>query len=74
MTRFVREWHTQSPWIENVELFDQYVGAPIPPGKKSLAYTISYRAQDRTLTDAEVNEMHAQLVSAIQMALKVELR
>ena len=74
VTRFVREWHTNSPWIENIELFDQYVGAPIPAGKQSLAYTISYRAQDRTLTDAEVNEMHAQLVAAIQTALKVELR
>jgi phenylalanyl-tRNA synthetase beta chain len=36
----------------------QYVGAPIPEGKKSLAYSIAYRAADRTLTDAEVNQLH----------------
>jgi phenylalanyl-tRNA synthetase beta chain len=72
--RFVREWNTAAPWIEDVRLFDQYVGAPIPAGKKSLAYSISYRAPDRTLTDAEVNAMHADLVAAIQSALNVELR
>jgi phenylalanyl-tRNA synthetase beta chain len=30
----------------------------VPPGKKSLAYAISYRAADRTLTDDEVNDAH----------------
>jgi len=74
VTRFVRGWHGGSSLIENVELFDQYVGEPLPAGKKSLAYSISYRAQDRTLTDAEVNETHARLVAAIQAALKIELR
>jgi phenylalanyl-tRNA synthetase beta chain len=72
--RFVREWSAASPWLESVELFDQYVGAPIPAGKKSLAYSISYRAPDRTLTDIEVNDTHARLVAAIQTALNVELR
>jgi phenylalanyl-tRNA synthetase beta chain len=72
--RFVREWSAASPWIEHVELFDQYVGSPIPAGKKSLAYSISYRAPDRTLTDAEVNDIHARLVAAIQRAFQVELR
>ena len=44
-------------------MFDQYTGAPIPEGKKSLAYSISYRAPDRTLTDAEVNRVHEQVVA-----------
>lgn len=72
--RFVHEWSTTTPWIEDIELFDQYVGSPVPVGKKSLAYSISYRAPDRTLTDAEVNGTHAKLVAAIQAALNVELR
>ena len=41
--------------LESVSLFDHYKGAQIPEGKKSLAFAISMRAADRTLTDAEVN-------------------
>jgi phenylalanyl-tRNA synthetase beta chain len=67
--RFVREWDKSARLIEDVRLFDQYTGAPIPAGKKSLAYTISYRAADRTLTDTEINEVHARLITALQTAL-----
>jgi len=42
------------PLVEDARIFDQYTGAPIPDGKKSLAYAISYRAAERTLTDEEV--------------------
>ncbi|MFQ5540313.1 MAG: phenylalanine--tRNA ligase subunit beta, partial [Candidatus Binatia bacterium] len=49
--------------IEDVQIFDQYRGSPIPEDKKSLAYTISYRASDRTLTDDEVNAIHHDLTS-----------
>ena len=74
VVRFVREWSAGGQLVEDVHLFDQYVGAPIPPGKKGLAYSIAYRARDRTLTDAEVNEMHAQLIAALREALHVEPR
>jgi phenylalanyl-tRNA synthetase beta chain len=60
--------------IEDVEVFDQYRGAPIPEGKKSLAYTISYRAEDRTLTDAEVQDLHQDLVSRIGERFGAQLR
>jgi phenylalanyl-tRNA synthetase beta chain len=55
----------EEPLIERVEAFDEYRGAPISEGKKSLAYKISYRADDRTLTDAEVNSLHQQLIDRI---------
>ena len=71
---FVLEWNKASQLIEDIRLFDQYVGPPIPPGKKSLAYSLSYRAPDRTLTDAEVNTVHAQLLVALKDALQVETR
>jgi phenylalanyl-tRNA synthetase beta chain len=71
---FVREWSEAAHFIEDIYLFDQYVGPPIAPGKKSLAYSISYRAPDRTLTDAEVNDMHARLIAAVKEALHVEPR
>jgi phenylalanyl-tRNA synthetase beta chain len=72
--RFVKAWSGGKPLIEDVLLFDQYAGPPIPPGKKSLAYSISYRAQDRTLTDAEVNDVHARLIAAVRDALHLEPR
>jgi len=60
--------------VEDVRLFDVYRGAPLPAGKKSLAYSISYRAADRTLTDEEVNRLHQRLVAALTSRLGVELR
>jgi phenylalanyl-tRNA synthetase beta chain len=62
------------PLIEHVEVFDQYVGAPIPNGKKSLAYRVSYRADDRTLTDSEVNELHRMLVDRLGKTFGAERR
>ena len=60
--------------IEHVEVFDQYLGAPIPEGKKSLAYKISYRAEDRTLTDAEINDLHQKLVEQLGETFGAERR
>jgi phenylalanyl-tRNA synthetase beta chain len=62
------------PLIEHVEVFDQYVGAPIPNGKKSLAYRVSYRAGDRTLIDSEVNELHQILVDRLGKTFGAERR
>jgi phenylalanyl-tRNA synthetase beta chain len=62
------------PLIEKVEVFDQYVGAPIPDGKKSLAYRVSYRAEDKTLTDAEINALHQKLVDRLGETFGAERR
>ncbi len=63
-----------NPHIESVRLFDCYRGAPVPPGKKSLAYTIAYRASDRTLTDDEVNGLHAAVLGRLASRFQLELR
>jgi len=60
--------------LEDVRLFDVYRGEPIPAGKKSLAYALTYRAPDRTLKDDEVAKVHAQIVRAAQKRLGAELR
>jgi phenylalanyl-tRNA synthetase beta chain len=39
--------------LEEVRLFDVYTGAQVGEGNKSLAYTLRFRAPDRTLTDEE---------------------
>src|SRR5438132_1509025 len=64
----------QNPHIELVRLFDCYRGAPVPAGKKSLAYTIAYRAPDRTLTDEEVNALHAAVLQRLAGRFALEFR
>jgi phenylalanyl-tRNA synthetase beta chain len=44
------------PRVVSVRPFDEYRGAPLPPGKKSLAFALSFQATDRTLTDEEVDK------------------
>jgi phenylalanyl-tRNA synthetase beta chain len=48
--------------LENVGIFDIYVGKGLPEGTKSLGLRFSYRAPDKTLTDIEVNTIHQKIV------------
>jgi phenylalanyl-tRNA synthetase beta chain len=60
--------------LRAVELFDVYRGEPIPPGKKSLAYALTFLAPERTLTDNEVAKVRAQIVKAAEKAFGAALR
>lgn len=60
--------------LEEVELFDVYRGDPVPSGSKSVAYRLTYRAPERTLTDAEVDERHGRVRDALARAFAAELR
>ena len=62
------------PWLEEARLFDVYTGDQVPPGKRSLAFRLTYRDQERTLTDDLVNPHHQALVQALTRELKGELR
>jgi phenylalanyl-tRNA synthetase beta chain len=62
------------PWLEEVRLFDVYSGPPIPPGKRSLAFHLSYRDPEKTLTDETVDRHHEALVTALGEKLGAELR
>ncbi|NMD43766.1 MAG: phenylalanine--tRNA ligase subunit beta, partial [Firmicutes bacterium] len=59
--------------VEQVVLFDLYEGAQIPEGKRNLAFTITYRLPDRTLTEQEINAAHSQIEAALAK-LGAELR
>ncbi|MRR16222.1 MAG: phenylalanine--tRNA ligase subunit beta [Deltaproteobacteria bacterium] len=48
--------------LENVVIFDIYAGKGLDTGTKSLGLRFSYRALDRTLTDAEINSIHDKIV------------
>jgi phenylalanyl-tRNA synthetase beta chain len=60
--------------LESVELFDVFRGKGVPEGQKSLAYAFTYRAPDKTLTDAEVNAAHEKVLATLKTQLKAELR
>ena len=60
--------------LESVEVFDVFEGTAVAAGKKSVALACRYRAKDRTLTDEEVNRIHAVLVEQARMRLGAELR
>jgi len=60
--------------LEEAAIFDVYEGSQLPPGKKSLAVRLSFRAPDRTLSEAEVNVLRAQMVEAVRAELGAELR
>jgi len=67
-------WKAGKRLLADVRLFDLYRGEQIPPGKKSLAFSLSYQAPDRTLTDAEVAKVQARIVRRLEKALGAELR
>ncbi|GAB5046878.1 phenylalanine--tRNA ligase subunit beta [Thermodesulfovibrio sp. TK110] len=54
-----------SELIEDVFIFDVYQGKGIPEGCKSIAFRITYRAFDRTLTAEEIERLHGQLIEKI---------
>ena len=59
--------------LESYKLFDIYEGSQIMAGFKSVAYSITFRAADRTLEDKDVNEIMDKILAALK-ELGVELR
>ena len=51
--------------LESIKLFDVYVGPPILPGMKSVAFSIKMRAADRTLTDEEADAAMKRAIKAL---------
>lgn len=65
---------TAPPTLERVYEFARYEGKGIPDGQVSLSFRLVFRAPDRTLTDAEVQEAADQIVSALSSAHGARLR
>ncbi len=72
VTRAIRA--VEEPLLRQVVLFDVYTGDQVPAGKKSLAYMLVYQADERTLTDREVDELHARIVARLRRELGATLR
>ncbi len=52
--------------LESVRLFDVYRGERIPEGTRSLALSLTFRSQERTLTDDEVDQIVGRIVQALE--------
>lgn len=60
--------------VEKVELFDVYQGEQVPEGMRSLAFSLIYRANDRTLNDVEVNQLQTELLEKLNAAYGASVR
>ena len=60
--------------LERVALFDLYQGPQVPAGKRSLAYTLRFRAPDRTLTDAEADDAMSRIVTSVRSRFGAQVR
>jgi phenylalanyl-tRNA synthetase beta chain len=60
--------------LESAVVFDEYRGPGLPAGRRALAFRLTYRAEDRTLTDDEVSEAHRRVLDRVVTALGVEPR
>ena len=65
------------PLLAGVSLFDLFTdptGEKVPKGRKSMAYSLTYRSKERTLNSEEVNEAHARLKDRLKAELEVGFR
>jgi phenylalanyl-tRNA synthetase beta chain len=66
--------HAGGELLERLELFDVFRGGQLPEAHRSLAYRLRFRAQDRTLTDAEVADLRTACMAAVEAAHHAALR
>ena len=60
--------------LRDVKLFDIYRGTGVPEGKKSMAFSLELRADDRTLTDADSESVVTKILAALKEKLDASLR
>jgi phenylalanyl-tRNA synthetase beta chain len=60
--------------LASLRLFDVYRGEPLPAGTRSLAFTLTFQALDRTLAEDDVQPARARIIAALKEKLGVELR
>ena len=60
--------------LKVARLFDIYQGDRVPAGTKSLAFALSYQADDRTLNDKEVDKLHKKIEDRLKHVLKAQIR
>jgi phenylalanyl-tRNA synthetase beta chain len=62
------------PLVNQVTIFDVYSGSQVPPGKKSLAYRVTFQSPAHTLTDNEADKVQQQILDKLSQQLGATLR
>ncbi len=70
----VQELIAASNLVAEAQLFDVFEGAPLPEGKRSLAFAVHFQAPDRTLTEKDVADARQRIIRRLQHELGAELR
>ena len=65
---------TGKPLLRKATLFDVYEGEQVDEGKRSLAYSLTFQATDRTLTDDEVGKVRNKIIKRLQHEFQATLR
>ena len=60
--------------LRKIQLFDIYRGVGIPEGKKSMAFSLELRADDRTLTDSDSEKVVSDVLAALKEKRNATLR
>lgn len=60
--------------VASARIFDVYTGDPIPKGKKSMAFSISFQSPKKTLTDEDVAKERTRIVARLESELSAEIR
>ncbi len=60
--------------VRSASIFDVYTGPPIPPGRKSIAFSISFGSEKRTLEDKDVGKERERIIARLRHELNAELR
>ena len=60
--------------LRDIKLFDVYRGPQVGEDKKSVAFALTYRHDEKTLTDDDVNKVHGKILKALKEKLDVTLR
>jgi len=63
-----------APLLRHVELFDVYEGEGVPPGKKSLAFHLTFQSMERTLKDKDSAKLRQKILRQLKKRLGAELR
>jgi len=60
--------------LELAQAFDEYRGAQIPDAHKSIAFTLTFRSPERTLTDAEVDNVMSEIKLGLEKRHRARFR
>jgi phenylalanyl-tRNA synthetase beta chain len=61
-------------FLEEARAFDEYHGPQVPEGHKSVAFALTFRSPERTLTDAEVDKVMAEIRLALEKRHRARFR